>query len=69
MNSSQLLTKLYNNNNLEQVAEELYGHHTINKDDRYEHEGNHYRNSQFLVGNMYYTVSRENGVLKSISKG
>lgn len=69
MTKTQLLTRLFSSNKLEQLSEELYGHYSIDNDDRYEHEGNHYRISRFLVAGMYYTVCKTNGNLTSIGKG
>ena len=62
------LNGLYKNNNLEQLAEILFQQYTILRDDKFEHDGNHHRSTQFDAGVNYYQVDKMNGDIVAISK-
>ncbi len=62
------LNGLYKNNNLEQLAEILFQQYTILRDDKFEHDGNHHRSTQFDAGVNYYQVDKMNGDIMAISK-
>ena len=54
------LNGLYKNNNLEQLAEILFQQYTILRDDKFQHDGNHHRSTQFDAGVNYYQVDKMN---------
>lgn len=62
------LNGLYKNNNLEQLAEILFQQYTILRDDKFQHDGNHHRSTQFDAGVNYYQVDKMNGDIVAISK-
>lgn len=62
------LNGLYKNNNLEQLAEILFQQYTILRDDKFQHDGNHHRSTQFDAGVNYYQVDKMNGDIMAISK-
>ena len=59
---------LYNNNNLEQLAEILFQQYNILRDDKFQHEDSYYRSTQFKAGGNYYQVDKMNGDIIAISK-
>lgn len=65
---NKALNDLYKNNNLEQLAKILFQQYDIWQDDSFQHDGFHYRSTQFKAGVHHYQVEKMNGDIVAISR-
>lgn len=63
-----MINDLFKSNNLKQLVDILFEQYYILQDDRFEHDGFHYRSTQFKAGGNYYQVDKMNGDIIAISK-
>jgi len=65
---NKVISDLYENNNLKQLADILFQQYHILQDDSFQHDGSYYRSTQFKAGGNYYQVDKMNGDIIAIGK-